>query len=249
MTGMARKIGIVGGVGWRATLDYYAAIHELVEERAAVSGSWGRPPLEVAVESLDLGIALALYADGLDNGRWDGFDEYHRAALNRLERSDVEVAVIASNTPHDRLPQIAGNMRLKVIDLFEAVCVEARRQEARRLLVLGTSTTMGSDRLSGMLASHGIKAVVPTGEVAMQLEQLIADLQRGCMDNARERLLEIVRSCAVPSSDPWLAGLNCTELPLALAGSRRRSIASDDGIGFLNASMVHVEAALRAVGF
>lgn len=235
---MLKKIGIVGGLGWRATLDYYAALHELATQRS--SGA-----LEVAVESLDFSVASSLLGDGERDGRWDGFDNYHRAALARLERSEAEVAIIACNSPHARLSNIARGLKIKVVDLFEATCIEAARCGARRLLILGTPTTMKSKRLHRLLADHGVEAMVPSRRIARKVQQLIEDLQHGPAADALERLLLIVReTLGLPRAHDFV-GLHCTELPLALPESRRVPVLQWEGVQVLNASVAHVHAAFR----
>ena len=235
---MLKKIGIVGGLGWRATIDYYAALNELASEQE--SGA-----LEVAVESLDFSVASSLLEDGQRDGRWNGFDNYHRLALTRLERSDAELALIACNSPHARLSTIARGLKIKVIDLFEAACAEAARCGARRFLVLGTPITMKSKRLHRLLASRGIESVVPKRPIARKLQQLIDDLQRGAAGDAVERLLGIVRqSLGLPRPGDFV-GLHCTELPLALPESRRVPVLRWEGVQVLNASAAHVQAAFR----
>jgi aspartate racemase len=248
---MTRKIGIVGGVGWPATVDYYSALHELAARHSLLSGS-ARPgdcPLEISIESLDLGIALELLECGRRDDCWEPFDAYHRIALDRLERAGAEILLIASNTPHDRLPRITSDRQSEVIDLFACVTATAQEAGARKLLVLGTETTMGSSRLRDLLAAGGIEAVsMPAGRID-ELQQLITDLQNGRITGARDRLLEIVRASGISSAEECLVGLHCTELPLALDETRRSVIACVEGFRFINPSIAHVEAALAAAGF
>lgn len=241
---MPRKIGIVGGLGWRATADYYSALHELGPEWPTQVGA----AFETTVESLDISVARALLLDGEREGRWDGFDKYHRSALIRLMRSEAEIAIIACNTPHERLPQIVEGIGMKVIDLFEAVCAKAATDGARRLLILGTPMTMGSRRLRRLLGAYGIEPLSPPPGVDKQIEELIGDLEGGPVANAWPRLVTIVESCLGVARATDLVGLHCTELPLALPEGRRSSTFELGGIWFLNASMVHVEAALNAAG-
>jgi len=239
-----RKIGIVGGIGWRSTVDYYTAIHELAGSSDA--GTAGEPiVLETVVESLDLAVARELLVDGEREGRWAGFDNYHRAALMRLDRSEAEVAAIACNTPHERLENICRGVRLKVVDLFEAVCAEARQQSARRLLVLGTRTTMHSVRLRTLLGAFNIQMVVPERRTAEPLEALIHGLQRGHVPDGAERLLDLVREFGFGAESGDIVGLHCTELPLALPNASRSATFDFADIRFLDASMAHVHALLR----
>jgi len=242
---MFSKIGIVGGLGWRSTNDYYAALHELAGSfiDSAVDP---QTVLEMGVESLSLAKARSLLADGELRDRWEGFDGYHREALRRLEKAGAKVGLIACNTPHERLLEIRRGVALEVVDLFEAVADAAQERMVRRLVVLGTPTTMHSPRFRSLLGQRGIEAVIPEGTAAARLESLIADLQDGFVPSAPERLLEIVEG-SVGAPDPQdLVGLHCTELPLALPQFGRHAFFEWQGFNFLNASIVHVEAALRA---
>jgi aspartate racemase len=241
---MTKKIGIVGGLGWRATADYYGGLHELAERSGGAA-----PALEIGIESLDLSVARTLLADGETDGCWDGFDNYHHAALMRLERSEAEIALIACNTPHERLPEIVRGIRMCVIDIFEAVCAKAARRGARRLLILGTDVTMRSARFRRLLGARGIEAIAPQGSSAEDLQQLICRLEQGSTAGAWPKLLEIVHSSlGEPRADDFV-GLHCTELPLALPQPIRSPTFVWGGVKFLNASMTHVDAALRAAGF
>lgn len=242
---MARKIGIVGGIGWRSTIDYYAALHEL----AAEIGGGPAPPMEIALESLDFGLASSLLRYGERDGRWEQFDDYHRAALLRLERSGAEIAVIACNTPHERFSEIRRGTQIVLIDLFEAVIAHADRHTADRLLVLGTRATMHSQRLRTLLASRGIGMVVPDERGARNLEHLIADLRDGRDADAPERLIDVVRTSGVQAASRDVVALHCTELPLAFPEPRRATMFEWKSIRFLNSSMVHVRALLRCAGF
>jgi aspartate racemase len=86
-----KKIGIVGGVAWLSTVDYYSEIC-----RRSVPST-----PEMSLESLDLNKVVSYLGIDGDEESWQ-FDDYHRAALQRLEASGAEFAVMASNTPHHR---------------------------------------------------------------------------------------------------------------------------------------------------
>jgi aspartate racemase len=104
-----KKIGIVGGVAWLSTVDYYAEICRRSERWNVERGSPGVPSTpEMSIESLDLNKAVSYLGVDGDEESWSQFDDYHRAALRRLEASGVEFALMASNTPHDRFASGSG---------------------------------------------------------------------------------------------------------------------------------------------
>ncbi len=64
------------------------------------------PTPEVAIESLDLRMALSYFGEIGNASSWSRFDAYHRNALLRLQDAGAKIALIASNTPHYRLEAI-----------------------------------------------------------------------------------------------------------------------------------------------
>ena len=128
-----KRIGIVGGVGWQSTVEYYAGLCRLSEQRQAAKKLRGGPLTpEICIESLDMKTAETLLGRDDDQESWFGFDEYHRTALQRLQASDVEVAVIASNTPHHRYASIVRGIGIPVLSILDAAAQEAARMGVAR---------------------------------------------------------------------------------------------------------------------
>ncbi len=171
----------------------------------------------MTIESLDLNKAVSYLGVEGEEESWRQFDEYHRAALLRLEAAGADVAIIASNTPHHRLPAIVRGVAIPVLCMFDAVAKESARIAATQVLILGTAPTMGSPRFREAFAKHGIEAAGPADETARaRTVRLIADLQRGEFEGAGERLIEIAKSSIRGRfRAPPAVCLACTELPLA----------------------------------
>ncbi len=233
----------MGGVGWRSTVDYYAGICRRCEE--------GRPDPpctpEIVIESLDLGTAISYLGVDDDDRSWIRFDEYHRSALVRLVAAGVDVALIASNTPHHRLESITRGIDLPVVDLFEATAREVARLEVEEALVLGTATTMDSRRLAQVFAGYGVESISPRSPaVRVALSELIADVQTGRAEGGRARLTGIVHD-ALRGARPATTAvcLACTELPLAFPELSVAPSCLIGGVRYVNTTAVHVDAVLR----
>jgi aspartate racemase len=76
---------------------------------------------EIGIESLDLAKAVAYLGSDDDEDSWTQFDDYHRAALRRLEASGAEVALVASNTPHHRFDALVRGIQIPVISPDDAI--------------------------------------------------------------------------------------------------------------------------------
>ena len=135
-----KKIGIVGGVAWISTVDYYTEICTRSEEWHAASNLPGPPSTpEMVIESLDHNKAVAYLGVEGDEESWRRFDDYHRAALQRLELSGADFALMASNTPHHRFETIVRGVTIPVLDIFEVVAKESAQIGASEVLILGTA--------------------------------------------------------------------------------------------------------------
>jgi aspartate racemase len=233
-----KKIGIVGGVGWPSTIDYYAGICRLAEQRS--------PALvpEMSVESLNLHAALSFRGAPGDDASWSRWDAYYRDALQRVEASGAEVAVIASNSPHDRFEAIVSGVQIPVIDIFEVAAQECARIGAREALILGTELTMNSSRLREKFGQHGIRAQAPMEDAALAMTaQLIADLQRERSEGAQGRVQAILRKAFGATLPPsHMVCLACTELPLAFPDQKEVPVFQVDGVAYLNSTVVHLNA-------
>jgi aspartate racemase len=243
-----KKIGIVGGVGWRSTVEYYSEICRRSEGLYLDLKDQGAPPMpEISIESLDLRTAISFLGEENKEESWARFDEYHRNALKRLEVSGAEVALIASNTPHHRFTAIIQGLQIPVVNIFEAAASEGARIRARNVLILGTTLTMDSSRFRDEFAKLGLNAAGPAGEPSRAATAtLIAKLQRGRIEGAANQLGAIARdSVELQFEGNAVVCLACTELPLAFPEFKTLSIFTYDGLTFINTTAVHVDAVLR----
>ena len=241
-----KKIGIVGGVGWQSTLLYYSELCRRSERRCLDTLGVPSTP-EISIESLDLVKAVSCLGSDDDEESWSQFDHYHRAALQRLEASGADFALIASNTPHHRFEAIVRGIQIPVISMLDAVAKESARIGARRVLLLGTALTMRSPRFREEFAKYGVEAAGPRDEsVRAMTVELITDLQLGKIAGASARLGTIAKlSSDLPSRDQPVVCLACTELPLAFETLKTRASFEYDGMVFINTSVVHINAAFN----
>jgi aspartate racemase len=240
-----KKIGIVGGIAWRSTVDYYSEICRRSEEwngARAVPGEALTP--EIAIESLDLNRAVAYLGSDDDEASWARFDEYHRAALKRLEKSGAEVAVIASNTPHHRFDAITCGVTIPVISIFEAVAKQCARIGAREALILGTAATMSSVVYRREFGRYGVEAAGPMDETTRSVTiELIAELQGGRVEGIAKRLGVMAREAfGRQFGCRPVACLACTELTLAFPEYKASPVFEMDGVTYINTAAVHIDA-------
>ncbi|MFA3920286.1 aspartate/glutamate racemase family protein [Ruegeria hyattellae] len=239
-----KKIGIVGGVGWASTVDYYRALCQGAGQFFAARGAGSPLPVPpMNIESVTQAKTRALRGTPGDEASWAAFDAVFREALLNLERTGCDVALIASNTPHARLHAIREGVTIPILSIYDAAAQATAATGAQSALVLGTTVTMQSRDYARTLSVHGIAAnePLPYPEIAEMQALIDEEFYGGASDTARQRLLSFCDRHAAPGTAILLA---CTELPLAWPNHLDDVSFQAVGHLFVNPSAAHVAAAL-----
>ena len=244
-----KKIGIVGGVGWQSTTEYYSELCRRSEQWHLARNPRDVPTMpEISIESLDLAKAISYLGSDDDEQSWSQFDDYHRRALKRLETNEADFALMASNTPHHRFEAIVRSIRIPVISILDEMAKESARIGAQQVLLLGNAVTMRSPKFRETFAKYGIEASGPLDEsLRAMTAALITDLQLGKSESADQRLATVARLSLDENQfgDQPAVCLACTELPLAFARMKQLATFEYDGILFINTTAVHIDAAFN----
>ena len=242
-----RKIGIVGGVAWPSTVEYYSGLCRLsgrLHRGKGLSGVISTP--EIVIESLDLRKAVSYLGIDGDDTSWTRFDRYHREALARLEASGAKIALMASNTPHHRFREITSGIGIPVINIFETAAAAGARAGGINILVLGTRQTMQSSGIRDAFADKGLRARGLRDKAMIgKTEALIAKLQAGERAGTATQLAMIVESELKGGGYGTrpIVCLACTELPLAFAGHDNEATFDADGVTYIDTPAAHINAA------
>lgn len=245
-----RKLGIVGGVAWPSTIDYYKVISRLSLAHHKGKSITGPPPMpEISIESLNMNKSFGLRGGVIDDdASWSRFDEYFRQALQRLEVSGAALAIIASNTPHNRFDAITRGIKISVLSIFDAVAIECARLGVTEMLILGTAPTMDSPIFPQVLARHGVTAFAPgSTEVRAKVITLISELYEERNEDAAARIEAIVDASYPNAGALRAVCLACTELPLAFPQMENQPEFVLGDIRYLNTTIIHAKAAFSAL--
>lgn len=240
-----KKIGIVGGVGWPSTADYYRLICSGANAHFRARGH--TPPLPappIAIESLNMAETRKLRGKP-DGTGWAAYDEVFRAAFRRLKAAGCDFGIIASNTPHARLDAIREGLDLPIISIVEETVRETARLGTPRALILGTSVTMRADLYPKRLVEAGIapNPRLPEAEIDA-IQKLIDDeFYEGATPAGTARLIELCRAHATDAAGTAVL-LACTELPLAFPAHAADPSFEAEGFRFVNTVAAHARAAL-----
>ena len=243
-----KKIGIVGGVSWISTVEYYQAICEMSHRCKQGQKQDGPAPIpEMSIESLNINKSISLRGRPGEDNSWRAFEAYFRKALDRLEASGVDFAIIASNTPHNRFDQITDGLEIPVLNIFEEVAKICVKHNIVQALILGTEPTMSSQVFPNILRKHGISGILPKmGNDQDEVISLIDLLQAEKNNRGSEQIQALAgKYFRVTSDEPSAVCLSCTELSLAFPEHLNVPIFKINGITYMNTILIHAKAAFE----
>lgn len=242
-----KKIGMIGGLAWPSTADYYTGLCAKTNEHYKAKGATAPYPTpHIIIESLNISDMRKLRGREGDEASWELYDAVFRESFVRLRQAGAEFGAIASNTPHMRMNGIRRGLDFPVVSILDATAEAVRSLGARRALILGTPVTMRSTVYADTLGKYGVETLPRMGEKQIaELERLIdVDLYQGEIGGARDRILSLCRDSVDDRSDDVVC-LACTELPLAFPEHKEKPCFEVEGVRFVNTTVVHIEAVLR----
>lgn len=240
-----KKIGIVGGIGWPSTIEYYRLICEASQRYHSTDKIAGPVPMpEMVIESLDIHVTVTNRGTE-DPATWVVWDRYFQSALARLEASGADVLVMASVTPHTRLATLSEAITTPIISVYDSVGAYCQKSGIKNLLLLGTMPTMTTTAFADRLAHWAVSGSYPVDSadintVVATIDQLYQNKKTG----AAEAIQSVVHNSV--DSHSTVVCLACTELPLAFETGANLAEFSYNGIRFINAAVIHAEDVFEA---
>ncbi len=200
-----RKLGMIGGTSWHSTIDYYRYINQIINQR--MDDRHMNPPLLL----YSLNVAL------MKRGNWDEVIAAYRDIAQTLQEAGAEAIIICANTPHKVVPDVAPQLSIPILHVGDAIGSEARRQEVRKLALLGTRPVMEFDFIKGHLSEKwGMEVMVPDDADRHEAHRLIVDeLTAGEFREAtRNWYLQLMNKLQAAGAEAIILG--CTELPILI---------------------------------
>jgi aspartate racemase len=225
-----KVIGLIGGMSWNSTLEYYRLINQ------GVSGKLGDPhSAHIVLYSLDFEqIELAQR-----EARWDDAADILAKAGTALKRAGADFLVICTNTMHKVADVVAGRTKLPVLHIADVTGNAITEQGLHRVGLLRTRFVMEDEFYRHRLQRRfSLDVLVPAEKDRARVHRVIYDeLRLGeIKDSSRQACLEIIRRLTGQGAEGITLG--CTELPLLI-----RHV--DVDIPLFDTTRLHAEAAAR----
>jgi aspartate racemase len=226
-----KKIGLVGGLGPEATLEYYRRIIDVFKSKDT---SLNYP--EIIIYSVNMSELIGM----MKRKEYVQVVEYLLRVIESLKKAGAEFAAMSANTPHLVFDELVKKSQLPLISIVEATCDETQRLGLRRPGLVGTGFTMSGTFYQEVFGRRGIPVQVPDNKDKKIInEKLFSEIELGIFrDETRDLLIQIIGKMVHNQHIDCLI-LGCTEFPLILTEPWYA------GIPMLNTTKIHVDAIVK----
>jgi aspartate racemase len=221
-------IGLIGGMSWESSAQYYRIANELVRDRLG-----GLHSARCVLYSVDFAEIEALQA----SGDWDTAGGLLASAARSLEAAGADLLLLCTNTMHKVADQVQAAVRIPLLHLADTTAAAVRAAGLATVGLLGTAFTMEQDFYRGRLAAHGLTVLVPDApDRALVHEVIYGELCRGVVrEESRAAYRAVIERLVARGAEGVILG--CTEIELLIG-------VADSPVPIFPTTRLHIEAAV-----
>lgn len=202
-----KTIGLIGGLSWLSSIEYYRMLNEMVNERLG-----GVHAGKIIMYSVNFGEIKTL----TEEDRWDEIAKMIGAIAQKLEQAGADCILIGANTMHKIAGEIQQTINIPVIHIAEVTAIQIKKQQLKKVALLGTKYTMQLDFYKDKLAAQGITTIIPGDqEIEFINTAIYTEMGKGIfLPATKEKFLDIISKLIRQGADGIILG--CTEIPLLI---------------------------------
>ncbi|MCP3663705.1 MAG: amino acid racemase [Gammaproteobacteria bacterium] len=230
-----KKIGLVGGLGWVSTLEYYKLINVLTNQKLG-----GHNSAHILIESIDEGLFL-------DNQSKDPTEKLCEKmivdAIGVLIAGGSEVVALCANGLHRFMPAIKTKYDVEIVDIRDATAKSIQKAGLNSVGLIGVQKTMETEFYKSTLQNRNIEVVTPElGSRTYIHQKIVSELVLNEFnEDTKHGFLSVIEELVEMNVQGVILG--CTEIPLLLRS------AEHNGVPLFSTTEIHcreiVEAALN----
>jgi aspartate racemase len=225
-----KTIGLIGGMSWESTQEYYRIINETVKEELG-----GFHSAKCILYSVDFAETVELAHEG----NWVELTDLMIKAAQKLERADAEFIVICTNTIHKLADDVQKNVNIPILHIVDAVADKIDEKGFSKVGLLGTKFTMEEDFYKKRLEEkYNIEVIIPDDEERDTINSVIYDeLCLGKITGtSKEKFIKIIKNLNANGAEGVILG--CTEIPLLVKDE-------DVDVPLFDTTAIHAKAAVE----
>lgn len=197
-------IGVVGGMGSYATVDFF---RRLVDAFPAEK-DWERPRIFIDnYTAIPSRVRAVLY-----NERKEELIDCLASSIGNLMEIGANKIIVSCNTAHIFLPEVLERIpkgKDKVLNLIDLCVKECLQREYREANLLASEGTIQTGIYEKAFSNYGIKIISPEESKWKDIRILIEDVKQGKIS---EKSLQLFYAMVRKNRNPTILG--CSELPV-----------------------------------
>ena len=224
-----KTIGLIGGITWLSTLDYYRLLNQKINQQL---GGVNSAKLIISSVNFDEIKTLTLADD------WDGLTVIMRKEAKRLEEAGADCILIGANTMHNIADEVQASINISLIHVAEETGKEITRLQLKKVALLGTKYTMQLSFYKNKLAAQGIETIIPNEKDIEYINSAIyTEMGKGIFPPERkEEFINIINKLKAEGAEGVILG--CTEIPILIKQE-------DSPIPVFDTTAIHATAAVN----
>ncbi|MGG5798079.1 aspartate/glutamate racemase family protein [Edwardsiella tarda] len=226
-----KTIGLLGGMSWESSAEYYRIINQGVREHLGPTAS-----ASVVLWSFNFAEIEALQ----HQGDWSTLSERMVDAAQRLQGAGADVLLICTNTMHRMAPALESALSIPLIHIADPTAAAIKAAGLRKVGLLGTAFTMEQDFYKGRLRErHGLEVIVPKADDRATVHHIIYDeLVAGQITpSSRAAYRQVIARLVQAGAEAVILG--CTEIMLLVQPE-------DSAVPLFDTTALHAAAAVEA---
>ena len=225
-----KTIGLLGGMSWESSLEYYRIVNETVKARLG-----GFHSADCLMYSVDFDEVEALQ----HQDKWGELTGMMIAAAQRIEAGGAALLVICTNTMHKMAPEMQAAIRIPLLHIADAAGEAITAQGLHTVGLLGTKFTMEGDFYRQRLNERfGLNVLIPEEADRETVHNTIyGELVKGAINpESRRAFQDIIEKLQANGAQGVILG--CTEIPLLVKQA-------DVDIPVFDTTRIHAKAAVN----
>ena len=225
-----KTIGLIGGMSWESSIEYYRIINQTVKVKLG-----GLHSAKSVMYSVDFAEVEILQ----HQGRWAEAAEMLVEAARRLENSGADLIVLCTNTMHKVAEEIQANVKIPFLHIADTTAQRVLASGIRTIGLLGTRFTMEEEFYKGRLSqNYGLNVIVPDAQERETVHRVIYDeLVVGRVEpSSKAQYVRIIEGLIGQGAEGIILG--CTEIGLLLHQE-------DSRVPLFDTTRIHAEGAVE----
>ena len=225
-----KTIGLLGGMSWQSTLDYYKLINQQVNTQLG-----GLHSAKICMVSVD----FASLEKNMSAGDWEACAATLIAAGKSVEKAGADCLLICTNTLHKVAPEVEKATNIPLLHIADCAGEVLIENGISAIGLLGTRFTMEEDFYKLRLAEkYGLKVLVPNAHDREIVDRIIfTELCMGKVKNtSRDEYIRIIDRLKNQGAEAILLG--CTEIAMLVTKDHT-------DIPLFDTTAIHADKAVR----